>query len=96
MFVSLVVFVETVWVLRRVRGYRNDRIAAALSRLLMSDDFMFEEQEFLTDLLSDGSRIEADIPDHVIGHLARKAGCSHTVTFDKDAAKAVDSMKLLT
>jgi len=86
-FVSLVAMVETAWVLRR--SYRLDDAAVArlIEHLLQIDELMIEsEQEVFTALvaLKEG---QGSFADALIGALGRKAGCSHTVTFDQGALR---------
>jgi predicted nucleic-acid-binding protein len=38
---------------------------------------------------------ETDLADYLIAWAGKRAGCTHTVTFDQLAAKAVSSMELL-
>jgi predicted nucleic-acid-binding protein len=86
-FVSVVAIAEVVWVLER--GYRLDAqdIAAAVERILQADVILVEnEQEVFaaTVALRDG---QGSFADALIGALGGKAGCSHTVTFDRKALR---------
>lgn len=94
-YVSLLVTVEVILNLG-TRGYGKAEIATAFRNLLDADGLVFEDEDFL-DLLFDEKRtITADFSNHIIAHLAEKAGCSSTVTFDRKAAKNVPGMELLT
>ncbi len=96
-FISLVVFVETSWVLRRRYGYANSVIAATFRQLLTIEEFFFEDEHFLDDLLSDDEKTRGgDITDHVVAYLAARAGCRKTVTLDRKAARKISEMELLT
>jgi predicted nucleic-acid-binding protein len=95
-FISLFVFAETSWVLRRRYGYANDVIAATFRQLLAVEEFFFEDEHFLDDLLSEDEKIRGgDISDHVVSYIATRSGCLKTVTFDRNAARTVPGMELL-
>ena len=85
-FISVVALVETVWVLDRAYGLAGDEIAAALERILQADSLVVEnEQEVFqaTMALKEGA---GSFADTLIAALGTKAGCTHTLTFDKSAA----------
>ena len=86
-FISIVAVVEMVWVLQRAYRISNQGIAAAIERLLQAEAIVVEsEQEVFTAMiaLKEGS---GSFADALIGALGDKAGCSHTFTFDRDAAR---------
>lgn len=86
-FLSVVVMVETVWVLDRAYRLPADEIAAALERILQTDVFSVEnEQEVFTAMiaLKDG---HGSFADALIAGLSAKAGCSFTLTFDYKALR---------
>lgn len=92
-FVSAVTLAETIWVLRfRYRLSRED-ILDAVSGLLDTDDFIVEGREMLV-VARDGGE-SAMLTDFLVAHLGRRGGCSHTVTFDRRAAKRVPGMELI-
>lgn len=95
-FVSLLVIAETAWVLKRQYRYSNMAIASALSRLLPSEQFVFEDEDFLDGLFEDEQTSASDLSDCIVAHLARRAGCRTTLTFDRKAASRVPGMELLT
>lgn len=95
-FISLLVFAESCWVLRRRYGYSNTVIASTFRQLLAAEELLFEDEEFLEQLLAEGRDYGAGISDHVVAHLAIRAGCNKTVTFDRTAARSVKGMELLT
>jgi predicted nucleic-acid-binding protein len=87
-FVSIVVMVETVWVLDRAYGLSAQKIAAAVERMLQTDVLVIEnEQEVFTAMiaLKEG---QGSFADAVIAGLGARAGCSGTLTFDRKAARA--------
>jgi predicted nucleic-acid-binding protein len=86
-FVSIVAMVETVWVLERAYGLASQVVAEAVERMLQIDVLMVEhEQEVFTAMvaLKEG---HGSFSDAVIAALGAKAGCAHTVTFDRKAMR---------
>jgi predicted nucleic-acid-binding protein len=84
-FISVVAIVETVWVLARVYRVSADEIAAAIEAILQTDVLVIEnEQEVFAAMvaLREGS---GSFADALIAALGTKAGCSRTLTFDRDA-----------
>ena len=86
-FVSIVAMVETVWVLDRAYRLGTLEIAATIERLLQADMLVVEnEQEVFAALiaLKEG---QGSFADAVIAALGAKAGCSHTLSFDREALR---------
>jgi predicted nucleic-acid-binding protein len=86
-FVSIVVMVETVWVLERAYRLGTNQIAAAVERMLQTDVLVVEnEQEVFSAMiaLKDG---QGSFADAVIAALGTRAGCSSTLTFDQQALR---------
>ena len=86
-FVSVVTMAELAWVLERSYDLGKDDIAAAIERMLQADVLVIEsEQEVFTAMvaLRDG---QGRFADALIALLGSRAGCSHTVTFDKKALR---------
>jgi predicted nucleic-acid-binding protein len=93
-FVSTVTLAEIIWVLRRTYRLTPEEIRFALNQILDSDDFVVEAREGLEFIQQDDAN-PAHVGDYLIAHLGKKAGCDHTVTFDKRAAKRVPNMELI-
>jgi predicted nucleic-acid-binding protein len=86
-FVSVVVIVETVWVLDRAYGLAAPEIAATVERLLQVEVLMIEdEQEVFTAMIA-LKQGRASFADALIAELAARAGCTRTLTFDQKAAR---------
>ena len=86
-FVSVVALAETTWVLERVYRLRKQEIAAVIERVLQADMLVVEhEAEVATALIAlwEGC---GSFADALIGGINAKAGCSHTVTFDRKALR---------
>ena len=80
--ISLVVLLETEWVLRSRYRLRKDDIVAAISRLLDTSDFELENEPSVEEALHVWKKNRADFADCLIGVLYRRLGCEATVTFD--------------
>jgi predicted nucleic-acid-binding protein len=86
-FIRLVAMVETVWVLDRAFGVPGAELVSIIERLLQADNLVIEDERevFLAmAALKDG---RGGFADALIGALGRRAGCSHTVTFDRKALR---------
>ncbi|HXY99073.1 MAG TPA: type II toxin-antitoxin system VapC family toxin [Stellaceae bacterium] len=86
-FISVVAMAEIVWVLERAYGFADEDIAAAVERMLQADVLVVEsEREVFTAMvaLKEG---QGSFADALIGALGAKAGCSRTLTFDRNAAR---------
>lgn len=92
-FVSLVTIVELYWVLRR--AYKVDIITCAelISGLLEAREIRVDQDPIIRAALV-ASHDGPDFADAVIAELGLAAGCKHTVTFDRRAARS-DEMRLL-
>jgi predicted nucleic-acid-binding protein len=89
-FVSVVAMAEIVWVLDRAYGLANHEIAAAIERVLQTDVLAVEsEQEVFTAMiaLKEG---RGSFADALVGALGARAGCSHTLTFDRRASRLAE------
>ncbi|MDP3898735.1 MAG: type II toxin-antitoxin system VapC family toxin [Mesorhizobium sp.] len=93
-YVSLIVLVEFVWTLRQRYRYERNEIRSVVASLLDVREIAFEDEDDLSAIVADADR--GDLADHLIAYVARRGGCTSTVTFDKRAAKAVPSMEFLT
>jgi predicted nucleic-acid-binding protein len=83
LFVSEIVLCETVWVL----GYRykvpRPRIVETLGQLLFASQLAFKDRELVARALEAYGRGRGDFADYVIREVARSAGCTETLTFDR-------------
>lgn len=84
-FVSVVVIVETVWVLDRAYGVTAQEIAAALERLLQVDVLMVEDEQAVFTAMIALKQGRASFADALIAELGLRAGCTRTLTFDQKA-----------
>jgi len=86
-FVSLLVLVETEWVLRSRYGLRKTEIVQAISGLLDATEVQFEDEPAVEEALFTWKDSAAEFADCVIGTHHRRLGCRSTATFDTKAAK---------
>lgn len=93
-FVSAVALAETAWVLKSSYKIPLDEIVESLALLMESDDFVVEGGEAFRTLRESGGKAE-QLTDFLVAQMSARAGCQHTVTFDRSAAALVPSMELL-
>ncbi len=93
-YVPIIVVAEVCWVLSRTYRLGNAAILDALRALIETENFVFQHVDVLVDLLQK-DHMAGDISDHLISLMAFQAGCRHTITFDRAAARAVPGMELL-
>ena len=94
-YVSLVVLAELAWVLRRHYRYSSAQILGLLKALLDTAELSFEMEEVLAPYFSRIKDLKGDVADHLVAFSSMNAGCRHTVSFDRTAAKAIHGMELL-
>lgn len=93
-FVSLIVLVETCWVMQRLYQASKRDICELVRDLLDSRQLLIDQRAIVNQALA---AIEADpsidFPDALIVASARAAGCDRIATFDRRAQRA--GMELL-
>jgi predicted nucleic-acid-binding protein len=94
-YVSNMILIETVWVLETVYGFDRSAVADALAGLLEAEQLEFDSPIDIAAAVEDFRHGRAEFADCLIGRINLLAGCSHTVTFDRKAAK-LTGFKLLT
>ncbi|MER8500550.1 type II toxin-antitoxin system VapC family toxin [Mesorhizobium sp. M0208] len=94
-FVSLMVLVEFSWSLASRYRQPKEQVLAAIQRLLKIKTLEFEDFDAIVIALERSNSVQVDFADALIAEHNRKLGCSHTVTFDQRAAKAIPGMELL-
>ena len=93
-FLSLVTIVELYWVLRRAYKVSTARCSEMIEALLVARELHVGQDSIVRAALV-ASVDGPDFADAVIAELGRVAGCTHTVTFDRGAARSSE-MRLLT
>jgi predicted nucleic-acid-binding protein len=85
--VSLLVLLETEWVLRSRYELVKSEIVAAFSALLDTADLAFEDEPSIERALYSWKDSAADFADCLIEARNRRLGCRATATFDGKALK---------
>jgi predicted nucleic-acid-binding protein len=85
--ISLLVLLETEWVLRSRYGLAKSEIIAAFSGLLGSVELRFEDEHSIEEALFTWKDSPADFADCLIGARHRALGCRATASFDSKATK---------
>lgn len=86
-YISLVVLVETCWVLKRLYGATSKDLIETVRDLLDIRQFSVERRPCVSNTLAKPGDGSGDLADAIITELALEAGCERIVTFDKSAAK---------
>jgi predicted nucleic-acid-binding protein len=94
-FVCDIVLVELVWTLRSRYHYSKDAILDALSSLLSSDDFRFQDVVAAREAVEVSRRTGADVSDALIASAGRDAGCRATMTLDVKASRKLPHMEAI-
>jgi predicted nucleic-acid-binding protein len=85
--ISLLVLLETQWVLRSRYGLPKSDILATFSGLLDSVELNFEDEHAIEEALFTWKDSSADFADCLIGSRHRRLGCRATASFDAKALK---------
>ena len=86
-FVSLLVLVETEWVLRSRYSLQKSEVMEAISGLLDAAEVQFEDEPAVEEALFIWKDSAADFADCLIGAHHRRLGCRAAATFDAKAVK---------
>jgi predicted nucleic-acid-binding protein len=85
--ISLLVLLETEWVLRSRYGLQKNQIADTISGLLDATELELEDEPSIEEALYLWKDSAADFADCLIGAHHRRLGCRATATFDARAVK---------
>jgi predicted nucleic-acid-binding protein len=89
-FISIVAIAETSWVLGRSYRLSDVDVAAAIERVLQTDNLVVEnEQAVFTAMIALKEGL-GTFADALIGALGASAGCRCTLTFDRGAMRLPD------
>lgn len=86
-FVSLVAVARIAWALDRSYGLAPPEIAAGIQRMLQSEVLVVQGEQEVFAAMRALQRGRGSFADALIGALGARAGCSHTVTFDRRALR---------
>lgn len=87
LYCSLLVIQELAWVLLRIYRYTPAEVLAAFRQLLKVGAIEVEQAELLVEALEQVDALGVDLADALIGLAHRAAGCSRTLTFDRQACR---------
>lgn len=87
-FISLLVLLETEWVLRSRYDLDKSAISAALSGLLDSTELRVEDESSVEEALYLWNESNSEFADCLIGARHRALGCQATATFDAKALRS--------
>ena len=85
--VSLLVLIETEWVLRSRYEFDKDTVLHTLRKLLETRELEFEDESAVEEALFHHKDSSAGLADCLIAAHNRRLGCSATATFDAKAAR---------
>ena len=86
-YVSIVSVVELVWVLTGCYALTRSGICEVLETLLRTKEIIVANADTLWKAVRLFKEGKADFADCLIERSANEAGCNHTATFDRDAAR---------
>lgn len=86
-WISIIVLVESVWVLSSLYGYSRSEIAFSVGQLLKTDSFQVEDHQTVITALSYFSASKAHFSDCLILARNKSRSISPTHTLDRKAAK---------
>ena len=86
-FISVVVVAEIAWVLERAYRLKDREIAAAIEHMLQSEVLAIENEQQVFAAMIALKEGHGAFADALIGALAASAGCTHTLTFDRQASR---------
>jgi len=86
-YVTVVTMAETAWVLESYYSLGPGQIAVAIERILAANTIVVEREQQVFEAMMLLRKDKVDFADALIGLLSARAGCSHTLTFDKKASR---------
>jgi predicted nucleic-acid-binding protein len=86
-FVSVVTMAEVVWVLDRAYSFTDSEIAAAIEGMLQIEVLVIENEKEIFAAMVALKQGKGAFADALIAELGARAGCSHTLTFEKKALR---------
>lgn len=86
---------ETFWVLRSRYRIPREMLCEIMHELLMTRHLMVESSDAVVRALATYEKGRADFQDALLAERNQEAGCELTRTFDRDAARNIPSMELI-
>ncbi|MCC5874223.1 MAG: type II toxin-antitoxin system VapC family toxin [Gammaproteobacteria bacterium] len=87
-YISIVVLVETVWVLQRLYRATPPEIRGTIRELLGSDRLHIDQRDVVGRAITIADEQGCGLADAIIFASAVHAGCSKVVSFDRGAVRA--------
>jgi predicted nucleic-acid-binding protein len=94
-YVSIIVLVEFVWLLSSRYEFTRAAVIDALSALLRNAGFVIQREGLVVEAVEHARANGTGIADYLVSVLGSEAGCTATLTFDREAARRVPGMELL-
>jgi len=91
-FISLIVLIEVVWVLKSCYKQNKPELCKIVESLLTTKQLSIEKAEYAYKALRLWQKGNGDFSDALISILSLEIGCKYTLTFDKKAVSV--GMKL--
>lgn len=85
---SSVALAEAVWVLHRSYRFTRSQIARVVEALLDMGNVTVASDDVVRSALAEFELHGGDFNDHLIAAYDHTAGCDHTLSFDKKAARS--------
>ena len=83
-FIANIVICELIWVLRgKPYHFSKQEVSNTIETMLQCGVFEWESRSLVYQALQHFKQGKADFSDYLIGAVARNAGCSKIITFDK-------------
>jgi predicted nucleic-acid-binding protein len=86
-WISVVVLVETIWVLSKIYGYDKASLTTVITELLKARFLRLEDDLLIRKALASWQLGNIGFPDELIAARNLHEGCKTTYTFDRKAAK---------
>jgi predicted nucleic-acid-binding protein len=85
---SSIALAEAIWALNRTYRFSRTQIARVVEALLGMGNLEIESRDIVKPALAEFESHGGDFNDHLIAAYDRRAGCGHTLTFDKKAVRS--------
>ena len=86
-FISVVVVLETAWVIEKIYDFTDVEIATAIEGLLQADNLVVENEQAVFAAMRTLKEGHGSLADALIGNICCQVECSYTLTFDRKASR---------
>jgi predicted nucleic-acid-binding protein len=93
-FISLVALAEFAWVLQARYHISKLELIDCLGKLTSASELVLENQDTVLDAVDRFASGRSNFSDYLIERSGNKAGCDHTLTFDRAASKSAGMRQL--